>query len=226
EWLQQKITLDEIRNANMLNALPVEDLSLLPASQRGIFDPRLSLFGYTTETVNMLLIPMFKNKKEALGSMGNDSPLACLSNFQPVAYEYFKQLFAQVTNPPIDPFREKVVMSMQCPLGPEANLLQPSAQQVHRIWLTNPILSIPDTQLLKRNTHRGWKTKVLGHYIPVQRRRPGGISSASERVCREGYNAAQAGYQLIVISDRNGRLQRHDCRLGSARSGGTAPSSD
>ncbi|XP_017137128.1 glutamate synthase [NADH], amyloplastic isoform X2 [Drosophila miranda] len=202
EWLQQKITLDEIRNANMLNALPVEDLSLLPSSQRGIFDPRLSLFGYTTETVNMLLIPMFKNKKEALGSMGNDSPLACLSNFQPVAYEYFKQLFAQVTNPPIDPFREKVVMSMQCPLGPEANLLQPSAQQVHRIWLTNPILSIPDTQLLKRNTHRGWKTKVLDITFQFSDGVPGYLECI-ERVCREGYNAAQAGYQLIVISDRN-----------------------
>lgn len=73
--------------------------------KKGLFDPRLSLYGYTTETVHMLLLPMFKNKKEALGSMGNDAPLACLSAFQPLPYEYFKQLFAQVTNPPIDPFR-------------------------------------------------------------------------------------------------------------------------
>ncbi|XP_017862357.1 PREDICTED: glutamate synthase 1 [NADH], chloroplastic isoform X5 [Drosophila arizonae] len=201
EWLQQKmITLDEIRNANVLNT-PIEEPPKPPASQRGIFDPRLSLFGYTTETVNMLLIPMFKNKKEALGSMGNDAPLACLSGFQPIPYEYFKQLFAQVTNPPIDPFREKVVMSMQCPIGPEANLLQPSAQQVHRIWLPNPILSIPDTQLLKRNTHRGWKTKVLDitfQYSEGTR----GYMECIERICREGASAAQAGYQLIVISDR------------------------
>ncbi|XP_043646379.1 glutamate synthase [NADH], amyloplastic isoform X1 [Drosophila teissieri] len=202
EWLQQKmITLDEIRNANVLNTPPVDELAKLPASQRGIFDPRLSLFGYTTETVNMLLIPMFKNKKEALGSMGNDAPLACLSNFQPIPYEYFKQLFAQVTNPPIDPFREKVVMSMQCPLGPEANLLQPSAQQVHRIWLTNPILSIPDTQLLKRNTHRGWRTKVLDITFQYNEGVQGYID-AIDRVCREGYAAAQAGYQLLVVSDR------------------------
>lgn len=73
---------------------------------------------------------MVNNRKEALGSMGNDIPLACLSNFAPLPYEYFKQLFAQVTNPPIDPFREKVVMSLQCPIGPEANILQPSARQV------------------------------------------------------------------------------------------------
>lgn len=63
---------------------------------RGIFDPRLPLYNYTAETVNMLLVPMIKNKKEALGSMGNDAPLACLSRFQPLPYEYFKQLFAQV----------------------------------------------------------------------------------------------------------------------------------
>lgn len=69
-------------------------------------------------------------RKEALGSMGNDEPLACLSSFAPLLYNYFKQLFAQVTNPPIDPFREKVVMSLQCPIGPEANILQPSARQV------------------------------------------------------------------------------------------------
>lgn len=62
--------------------------------------------------------------------MGNDEPLACLSAFAPLLYTYFKQLFAQVTNPPIDPFREKVVMSLQCPIGPEANILQPSAKQV------------------------------------------------------------------------------------------------
>lgn len=140
--------------------------------------------------------------------MGNDAPLACLSGFQPIPYEYFKQLFAQVTNPPIDPFREKVVMSMQCPLGPEANLLQPSAQQVHRIWLPNPILSIPDTQLLKRNTHRGWKTKVLDitfQYSEGSR----GYMECIDRICREGASAAQAGYQLIVLSDREAGANEH-----------------
>lgn len=75
---------------------------------------------------------LHNSRKEALGSMGNDVPLACLSNFAPLTYEYFKQLFAQVTNPPIDPFREKVVMPLQCPIGPEANILEPSSKQVHR----------------------------------------------------------------------------------------------
>lgn len=68
--------------------------------------------------------------------MGNDVPLACLSNFAPLLYEYFKQLFAQVTNPPIDPFREKVVMSLQCPIGPEDNILKPSPKQVREMIFT------------------------------------------------------------------------------------------
>lgn len=134
--------------------------------------------------------------------MGNDAPLACLSTFQPIPYDYFKQLFAQVTNPPIDPFREKVVMSMQCPIGPEANLLKPSAQQVHRIWLPNPILSIPDTNLLRRNTHRGWKTKVLDITFPFSDGVKGYIECI-DKTCRDGAAAAANGYQLLIISDRN-----------------------
>ncbi|XP_067612617.1 uncharacterized protein [Eurosta solidaginis] len=204
EWLQQKITMDEIRNANVMHTSSAanESLSTMCPLTNYALDPRLLLYGYTTETIHMLLVPMFKNKKEALGSMGNDAPLACLSAFQPLPYEYFKQLFAQVTNPPIDPFREKVVMSMQCPLGPEANLLEPSSKQVHRIWLPNPILSIPDTNLLKRNTHRGWKSKVLD----ITFRLDDGVRGYVEcidNICRQGHNAACSGYQLLILSDRN-----------------------
>lgn len=96
--------MDEIRQAAM-EQNDCNEVSLPLDEQRGMMDPRLQLYGYTTETIHMLLLPMIKNKKEALGSMGNDAPLACLSAFQPLPYEYFKQLFAQVTNPPIDPFR-------------------------------------------------------------------------------------------------------------------------
>ena len=102
-------------------------------------DRRMPMFGYTIETIQMLMIPMLKTRKEALGSMGNDAPLACLSKYQPVIYEYFKQLFAQVTNPPIDPFREKIVMSLACPVGPEGNILEPRPNLCHRLWLENPL---------------------------------------------------------------------------------------
>lgn len=118
-------------------------------------DRRLSLFTYTYETFGMFIMPMIRDKlvypvqigrisllsvwifsrKEALGSMGNDSALACLSQYQPLVFNYFQQLFAQVTNPPIDPFREQIVMSLACPIGPEANMLEPSELLVLRICL-------------------------------------------------------------------------------------------
>lgn len=100
---------------------------------------------------------LYNFSKEALGSMGNDAPLACLSLYQPLPYEYFKQLFAQVTNPPIDPFREAIVMSLACPIGPEANILEPSAEQCHRLFLPHPILSLQDLEVLRVTNYRGWQ---------------------------------------------------------------------
>nr|XP_040226813.2 uncharacterized protein LOC120951886 isoform X1 [Anopheles coluzzii]XP_049463379.1 uncharacterized protein LOC120951886 isoform X1 [Anopheles coluzzii] len=212
EWLKEQITMDDIRReagaiTNGSTELAVTNGDTQLAEKKGILDPRLQLYGYTTETIHMLLLPMIKNKKEALGSMGNDAPLACLSAFQPLPYEYFKQLFAQVTNPPIDPFREKIIMSLQCPIGPEANLLVASPSQVHRIWLDNPILSIPDAEVLKRNQHRGWKTKVLDITFPANEGPPGYIGGL-RRVCAEAQAAAQGGYQLLVLSDRSASAER------------------
>lgn len=103
-----QIMMEDLRHADLLakhSPLAGVHGEVIKSHKQGILDPRLSLFGYTTEHIHMILLPMIKNKKEALGSMGNDAPLACLSRFQPLPYEYFKQLFAQVTNPPIDPFR-------------------------------------------------------------------------------------------------------------------------
>lgn len=170
---------------------------------KGILDKLLPLYGYTTEVINMLLIPMFVNKKEALGSMGNDAPLAVLSPYQPLVYDYFKQLFAQVTNPPIDPFREKIVMSLQCPIGPEGNLLTPSAEQVHRIWLPNPILSIADVQILKRMNYRGWKSTIIDITFPLNEGAQG-LHTALARICIEGEQAARNGSKVLILSDRAG----------------------
>jgi glutamate synthase (NADH) len=103
--LSFQIYMDDIRHADKLSHQENTENGVIRSDKAGIFDMRLPLYGYSTETIHMLLVPMIQNKKEALGSMGNDAPLACLSHFQPVLYEYFKQLFAQVTNPPIDPFR-------------------------------------------------------------------------------------------------------------------------
>lgn len=170
-------------------------------------DRRLSLFSYSIETINLLLLPMLQTKKEALGSMGNDAPLACLSSFQPLPYDYFKQLFAQVTNPPIDPFREKVVMSLMCPIGPEANLLEPCEKQCHRLFLPHPILSLDDLEVIKATKHRGWKTKVIDVTFDAQEG-PKGLSKALDRICEEACQAAHDNYQLLVLSDRRAGASR------------------
>eukprot|EP00108_Taenia_solium_P010576 TsM_000015400 transcript=TsM_000015400 gene=TsM_000015400 len=186
-------------------------------------DPRLPLFGVTPENLSMLLLPMLINQKEALGSMGNDVPLACLSEYDPLIYDYFKQLFAQVTNPPIDPFRERIVMSLACPIGPEANVLEPSPFQAHRLWLSQPILSLtdmllfrslqsplPTTQMSPSLTSRvyGWRSRLLEASFALHPCiRPGDLGGlmrgALEALCVSAEKAIRdEGVSIIIISDR------------------------
>lgn len=115
---------------------------------------RLNMFGYSSETLDMLLYPMGAGGKEALGSMGNDAPLAVMSDKPRLVFDYFKQLFAQVTNPPIDPIREEMVMSLRCPVGPEGNLLERSAVHAKRMVVEHPILTLESMQALKDASYR------------------------------------------------------------------------
>lgn len=96
---------------------------------------------------NSFLISKIIFRKEALGSMGNDAALACLSDYSPLLFSYFQQLFAQVTNPPIDPFREQIVMSLRCPVGPESNLLEPENELESRLLLDHPVMSLVDVEV-------------------------------------------------------------------------------
>ncbi|GJN15164.1 hypothetical protein PR202_gb02057 [Eleusine coracana subsp. coracana] len=142
EWLER----EKIQLADIIESVPETEraASLIsgvhPQKTReamgihGILAP-LKAFGYTTEALEMLLLPMAKSGIEALGSMGNDTPLAVMSNREKLTFEYFKQMFAQVTNPPIDPIREKIVTSMKCMIGPEGDLSETTEQQCHRLEL-------------------------------------------------------------------------------------------
>nr|NVI74079.1 putative glutamate synthase 1 [Cucujiformia] len=115
---------------------------------------------------------------------------------------YFKQFFAQVTNPPIDPFREKIVMSLQCPIGPEANILEPCPKQVHRLWLKQPVISIADLNVFKQLNHRSWTSHVIDITFPAAE----GVEGYLKRlqgVCEEAEEASQKN-QIIILSDRNG----------------------
>lgn len=193
--------LNSISNSsNCLTSNIMSDLD--KSSSIKIFeDKRLPLFGYTTEVINLLILPMVKTEKEALGSMGNDAPLACLSLYQPLTYDYFKQLFAQITNPPIDPFREKIIMSLNCPIGPEYNILEASGEQCNRLWLDQPILSISDLEIIKETRFRNWKTKVIDCTFPSQDGKEA-LLKAIDRICDEATEAARDGYTLVVLSDR------------------------
>ncbi|CAI5454315.1 unnamed protein product [Caenorhabditis angaria] len=165
-------------------------------------DRRLALYAYTHDTFSLLLVPMIKEKKEALGSMGNDAALACLSDYSPLLFSYFQQLFAQVTNPPIDPFREQIVMSLRCPVGPESNILEPDAELASRLILEQPILSMVDIEVIKRTMYKGWKAKVIDITFPVKYGVKG-LVPGLDKMCCEACTAALDGYQLLVLSDRN-----------------------
>lgn len=98
-------------------------------------------------------------------------------------------------------------MTLQCPIGPEANILKPNGDQVHRLWLNNPILSVADTEMLKRNNHRGWKTKVIDITFDY-REGTKGYANTFQRISHEAQEAAETGHQLIVLSDRAGGPER------------------
>ncbi|CAL8462475.1 g2008 [Coccomyxa elongata] len=158
--------------------------------------------GYTMETLELLMVPMARTGAEPLGSMGNDAPLACMSHRPKLTYEYFKQIFAQVTNPPLDPLREKVVTSTRCMIGPEGDITDIGKPcQARRLELMQPILRPAEMEAFKNMNLRGWSTKVIDATWPVSEG-VSGLETALQRICDEATAAIEAGYQFIVLSDR------------------------
>ena len=164
-------------------------------------EARLTAFGYTRETLEVILKPMAEDGQEPLGSMGNDTPLAVLSEKPRVMYDYFKQLFAQVTNPPIDSIREEIVMSLETFIGPERNLLEVTEAHAHRLFLPSPVLTNEQLSALINSDVEGWKTKVLDITYP-KAEGEAGLEKALDRVAAEAEKALSAGYSLVVLSDR------------------------
>lgn len=166
-------------------------------------DPRLKAFGYSLEQVTLLLAPMAADSKEALGSMGNDAPLACLAQQPRLTYEYFRQLFAQVTNPPIDPIREAVVMSLGSYVGPQGNLLDMTKEDCHRLYLPSPMLSVEEFNAMMKinDIHRDWSVAI----VDITFAKDDGIAgyySALDRINDAATEAIERGDKIIVLSDR------------------------
>ncbi|KAI0093569.1 NADPH-dependent glutamate synthase [Irpex rosettiformis] len=166
-------------------------------------DPKLLAFGFTVEQLNLLMLPMVTDGKEALGSMGNDAPLACMSTQPRLVYDYFRQLFAQVTNPPIDPIRESIVMSLEAYVGPEGNLLEMKPEQCHRILLPSPILTMEEMNAMKhlKSSYGTWPSRVIDITFPKEHGLPG-YRTALERVQSEAMEAIEDGVKVIILSDR------------------------
>jgi len=162
---------------------------------------RMQAFGYTVETLQFMLLPLVREKRDPVGSMGNDSALACLSDEPRMLYDYFKQLFAQVTNPAVDSIREEIIMSLECYIGPESNLLETTENHCHRLRVPHPILTNEQLASLKHMDHRGWRTKTIDTTWSKTEGR-GGLVRALERICAEAESAIDEGYSLVVLSDR------------------------
>ena len=169
--------------------------------------PRLRAFGYSVEHLNMVLLPMVATGKEPLGSMGNDTALACLSDQPRLPYEYFKQLFAQVTNPPIDSTRETIIMSLESFIGPEGNLVDTTPQQCHRLHVLNPLLTNEQLAAIKHMDHRSWRAAAIDITFPRSEGAKG-LLPALDRICIEASQAIRDGFSLIVLSDRAAGPQR------------------
>ncbi|XP_021729068.1 glutamate synthase 1 [NADH], chloroplastic-like isoform X2 [Chenopodium quinoa] len=212
EWLKrQKLVLKDIVDSvaetervapAISGAVPVSNLDedMENMGIHGLLAP-LKAFGYSVEALEMLLIPMAKDATEALGSMGNDTPLAVMSNREKLTFQYFKQLFAQVTNPPIDPIREKIVTSMECMIGPEGDLTEMTELQCHRLSLKGPLLTIEEMEAVKKMDYRGWRSKVIDITYPKTLGRKG-LEQTLDRISAEARDAIKEGYTVLVLSDR------------------------
>ncbi|HEY5342392.1 MAG TPA: glutamate synthase-related protein [Solirubrobacteraceae bacterium] len=162
---------------------------------------RQRAFGYSLEDLRVLLTPMAREGAEPIGSMGNDLSLAVLSDQAPGLFSYFKQLFAQVTNPPIDPIREEVVMSLATSLGTERNLFGETPEHAHKLALDQPILLNRELETLRHVSYEEFKACTIDITWPVAQG-AAGIEGALDRVCAEAHDAIAEGVNIIVLSDR------------------------
>ena len=203
--LKQKIASEqpyrEWLDANLIRLKDVPDPGIQPPPAHENIIHRQLAFGYTFEDLRILMLPMARDGTEAVGSMGTDTPLAVLSNKSQPLFNYFKQLFAQVTNPPIDCIREEIIMSSETAIGSEHNLLKPGPEHARLIELKSPILTNEEFAKLKHLDMPGFKSVTLPILFEVAHG-PSGLEKAMDELCRKVSKAIQDGYNVVVLSDR------------------------
>ena len=192
KWIQDNcIELDELKSGRKVTSR-VDD-----------FDCKLRVFGYSREDIDRIMVPMCTGGAEPVGSMGNDTPLAVLSTRPHLLYDYFRQQFAQVTNPPIDPIREALVMSLVEYIGAVGNhILAPNESHCKMVRLQCPILTNTQLDILCNIRYKGFKTVKLPMLFDVSLGETG-LREALDRLCQEAARAVSEGANYLVLTDRN-----------------------
>lgn len=192
KWIQDNcIELDELKSGRKVTSR-VDD-----------FDCKLRVFGYSREDIDRIMVPMCTGGAEPVGSMGNDTPLAVLSTRPHLLYDYFRQQFAQVTNPPIDPIREALVMSLVEYIGAVGNhILAPNESHCKMVRLQCPILTNTQLDILCNIRYKGFKTVKLPMLFDASQGEAG-LREALDRLCQEAARAVSEGANYLVLTDRN-----------------------
>lgn len=192
KWIQDNcIELDELKSGRKVTSR-VDD-----------FDCKLRVFGYSREDIDRIMVPMCTGGAEPVGSMGNDTPLAVLSTRPHLLYDYFRQQFAQVTNPPIDPIREALVMSLVEYIGAVGNhILAPNESHCKMVRLQCPILTNTQLDILCNIRYKGFKTVKLPMLFDASQGETG-LREALDRLCKEAARAVSEGANYLVLTDRD-----------------------
>ncbi|MFT7681589.1 MAG: glutamate synthase (NADPH/NADH) large chain [Moritella dasanensis] len=188
-------------NKILLNELPTPAASVTQAELPNLRKIQKA-FGYSSEDLNLILAQMVDSSKEPLGAMGTDTPLAVLSDRPQQLSHYFKQLFAQVTNPPIDPIREELVMSLRGYVGNSHNLLAETPAHCHKIEIDQPVLTNEEFKKLQQIDHNHLQSKTIDITFRATGKE-GALKAALDRICLYAKDAVNNGYALLLLSDRN-----------------------
>ncbi|MDR0750293.1 MAG: glutamate synthase large subunit [Tannerellaceae bacterium] len=189
-WFNNRVELDELKSGRKVSHVEEE------------YEKKLRIFNYNREDIERIIIPMLTGSVEPVGSMGNDTPLAVLSSYPQNLFNYFRQQFAQVTNPPIDPIREELVMSLTEYIGAVAeNILVPDENHCKMVRLNHPILTNTQLDLLCNIRYKGFKSVKLPMLFEAAKGRDG-LQSAIEKLCKQAEQSVIEGVNYIILSDK------------------------
>ena len=189
-------------NDNLLQLAEVPYTNNKPTLEEIDVTTRQRVFGYTNEDISTIITPMVTQGKEAIGSMGTDTPLAVLSNKSQLLFNYFKQLFAQVTNPPLDGIREEIVTDISLSVGGDRNIFDIIPEQCKKLRIQNPVISNEDLDKIKNIEHSDFKSKSISILYEIDKGL-NALESRLDEIVKEIVNAVDEGCNIIILSDRN-----------------------